>query len=73
MISILPFNKTRENKDYAELVVLVLHNEEPQLCASDKYFKQKLYNEDNKFRHIKNPDPLEIPVFINFKTDKVML
>jgi hypothetical protein len=60
IISILPFDSTTENKDYAELVVLVLHNGETQLCASGKFLKQKLYNDDNKFLHIVNPDPLEI-------------
>jgi hypothetical protein len=60
IISILPYDYTTENKDYAELVVLVLHNGETQLCASGKFLKQKLYNDDNKFLHIVNPDPLEI-------------
>jgi hypothetical protein len=66
IISILPFDKITENKDYAELVVLILHNGETQLCASGKFFKKKLFNDDNKFLHIVNPDTLEI-TFNNVK------
>lgn len=60
IITTLPFDNATDDANYAELVVLLLHNGETQLCASGKYFKQKLYNDDNKFLHIVNPEGLEV-------------
>lgn len=60
IITTLPFDKATDDDNYAELVVLLLHNGETQLCASGKYLKQKLYNDDNKYLHIVNPEGKEV-------------
>ena len=67
IIATLPYNSDNDDFNYAEVVILVLNGGEAQLCTYGKFFKKKLFNNENKFLHKVDLQTNEV-VINNLKT-----